>query len=108
MSAHSFCLHKHECDCNVAISSNGTPYLLRKEVIHPQLPLRMPCYDLAPIIDPTLGPADAGTSGIIDSLGLTGGVYKTRERIHRAIADTRLLAIPASRGRVAALDPNWG
>ncbi len=40
--------------------------------------------------------------------GLTGGVYKTRERIHRSEADLRLLAIPASRGRVAALDPNWG
>jgi len=34
--------------------------------------------------------------------------YRTRERIHRGMADPRLLAIPASRGRVAALDPNWG
>ncbi len=25
----------------------------RKEVIHPQLPLRVPCYDFVPIIDPT-------------------------------------------------------
>jgi len=37
---------------------------------------------------------------------LTGGVYKARERIHRIMADIRLLAIPASRGRVADLDPN--
>ena len=80
--------------------------LLRKEVIHPQLPLRMPCYDLAPIIDPTLSPTNVGISGITDSLGLTGGVYKTRERIHRAMSDTRLLAIPASWGRVAAPNPN--
>ena len=56
----------------------------------------MPCYDLAPIIDPTLSPPDGGISGITDSLGLTGGVYKTRERIHRTMADIRLLAIPAS------------
>ena len=46
-------------------------------------------------------------SGAFDSGGLTGGVYKTRERIHRAVADARLLAIPASRGRIAALDLNW-
>jgi len=38
--------------------------------------------------------------------GLTGGVYKARERIHRVIADTRLLANPTSRGRVAGPDPN--
>jgi len=38
--------------------------------------------------------------------GLTGGVCKVRERIHRIIADIRLLAIPASRSRVADCDPN--
>ena len=38
---------------------------------------------------------------------MTGGVYKARERIHRSFADLRLLAIPASRRRVAACDPNW-
>ncbi len=38
--------------------------------------------------------------------GLTGGVYKARERIHRAVADARLLANPASRSRVADFDPN--
>ena len=30
--------------------SSGIP---RKEVIQPQLPLRLPCYDFTPIIDPT-------------------------------------------------------
>ncbi len=45
-------------------------------------------------------------SGALDSGGVTGGVYKTRERIHRGVADPRLLAIPASRGRVADPDPN--
>ena len=38
--------------------------------------------------------------------GLTGGVYKARERIHRAMADARLLANPASWGRVADPNPN--
>ena len=42
----------------------------------------------------------------LDFHGLTGGVYKARERIHRVIADTRLLVIPASRSRVADSDPN--
>ena len=35
-------------------------------------------------------------------------MYRTRERIHRSVADLRLLATPASRGRVADPDPNWG
>jgi hypothetical protein len=56
--------------------------LPRKEVIHPQLPLRIPCYDLTPVIPPTLGRYEDRTSGIDDFHGLTGGVYKTRERIH--------------------------
>ena len=60
--------------------------LLRKEVIQPHLPIRLPCYDLTPIINPTFGSALLAvtllTSGVADSHGLTGGVYKTRERIH--------------------------
>ena len=48
------------------------------------------------------------TSGGIDFRGATGGVYKARERIHRAVADARLLAIPRSCRRVAADNPNWG
>ena len=47
------------------------------------------------------------TSGARSSHGLTGGVYKARERIHRAMADARLLANPTSRSRVAGSDPNW-
>jgi hypothetical protein len=46
------------------------------------------------------------TSGAPDFHGVTGGVYKARERIHRGVADPRLLAIPASRSRVADCDPN--
>ena len=32
----------------------GKPSLPRKEVIQPQLPLRLPCYDFVPITSPTL------------------------------------------------------
>ena len=68
----------------------GTPYvLLRKEVIQPHLPIRLPCYDLTPIIEPTFGccplAVSSQTSGLPDFHGLTGGVYKARERIHRDI-----------------------
>ena len=59
--------------------------LPRKEVIHPHLPVRIPCYDLTPIISPTLGLRKGNTSGIGDFHGLTGGVYKTRERIHGSV-----------------------
>ena len=63
--------------------------LLRKEVIQPHLPIRLPCYDFTPIIDPTfdccLLAVSSQASGVIDSHGVTGGVYKARERIHRDI-----------------------
>ena len=79
----------------------------RKEVFQPHLPVRLPCYDLAPVTGITLvRPLRLRTSGTPDSHGLTGGVYKARERIHRAMADARLLANPASRSRVADSDPN--
>jgi hypothetical protein len=79
----------------------------RKEVFQPHLPVRLPCYDLAPVTDFTLGRSlRLRTSGTSSFHGLTGGVYKARERIHRVIADTRLLANPTSRGRVADPDPN--
>ena len=81
--------------------------LSRKEVFQPHLPVRLPCYDLAPVTGFTLGGSfRLPTSGTPNFHGLTGGVYKARERIHRVIADTRLLAIPASRSRVADSDPN--
>ena len=79
----------------------------KKEVFQPHLPVRLPCYDLAPIICFALGRSfRSRTSGAPDFHGLTGGVYKARERIHRAMADARLLANPASRSRVADSDPN--
>ena len=85
------------------------PNILRskKEMFQPHLPVRLPCYDLAPVTGFTLGrPLRLRTSGPPSSHGLTGGVYKARERIHRAMADARLLANPASRSRVADSDPN--
>ena len=80
----------------------------RKEVFQPHLPVRLPCYDLAPVTSFTLGSSfRSPTLGTPSFHGLTGGVYKARERIHRIMADIRLLAIPASRSRVADCDPNW-
>ena len=61
----------------------------RKEVIQPQVPLRLPCYDFAPVTDLTLdgcplavGPPVSGPSSFH---GVTGGVYKARERIQRGL-----------------------
>ena len=79
----------------------------RKEVFQPHLPVRLPCYDLAPVTSFTLGRSlRLHTSGTPGFHGLTGGVYKARERIHRAMADARLLANPASWSRVADSNPN--
>ena len=70
-----------------AVDSYGLP---RKEVIQPHLPVRLPCYDFTPL---TLHTFDASApervrpaaSGADDSGGVTGGVYKARERIHRGV-----------------------
>ena len=75
-------------------------------MFQPHLPVRLPCYDLAPVASSALNSAlQQPSSGIPNSHGLTGGVYKVRERIHRIIADMRLLAIPGSRGIIASPDP---
>ena len=88
--------------------SAGGPWLSRKEVFQPHLPVRLPCYDLAPITGIALDRAfPLRASGAPGFHGLTGGVYKARERIHRAMADARLLANPASWSRVADSSPNW-
>src|SRR5699024_9900314 len=81
-----------------------------KEVIQPQIPLRLPCYDFTPVIDHTVARVlprlRLPASGEANSHGVTGGVYKARERIHRSNSDLRLLAIPTSRSRVADCDPD--
>jgi hypothetical protein len=73
------------------VSEKGSEITLRKEVIQPHLPVRLPCYDLAPVTSFTLDSSPpiarvrilaSGTPGFH---GLTGGVYKARERIHRGV-----------------------
>ena len=63
--------------------------ILRKEVIQPQVPLRLPCYDFTPVAEPTvvscLLAVSALPSGETNSHGVTGGVYKAWERIHRGM-----------------------
>ena len=63
--------------------------LPRKEVIQPHLPVRLPCYDFTPIICPTLDgcllAVSSPASGMTNFRGVTGGVYKARERIHRSM-----------------------
>ena len=63
--------------------------LHRKEVIQPLVLERLPCYDFTPVAYPTFGSALLAvrllTSGVTNSHGVTGGVYKARERIHRGM-----------------------
>ncbi len=67
----------------------GYRFLPRKEVIQPHLPVRLPCYDFTPVTNPALGRClrmvSSRTSGVVDFHGVTGGVYKTRERIQRSV-----------------------
>jgi len=63
-------------------------------VIQPHLPIRLPCYDLVPLTGITLGTSlplskervGTITSGATNSGGLTGGVYKAQEHIHRGVS----------------------
>ena len=63
--------------------------LPRKEVIQPHLPIRLPCYDFTPVIGLTFDgcplSVSSPASGAPNSHGVTGGVYKARERIHRGM-----------------------
>ena len=63
--------------------------IFRKEVLQPQVPLRLPCYDFTPVANPTVAACppkvSAASSGRTNSHGVTGGVYKARERIHRVM-----------------------
>ncbi len=77
------CLQSSNKLCEHLKSSIG------KEVIQPQVPLRLPCYDFTPVMNHTVVNAPLSvklsTSGTTHSHGVTGGVYKARERIHRNI-----------------------
>ena len=87
-------------------------WFLKKEVIQPLVPQRLPCYDFIPVTKRTLGvcllAVGSTTLGAVGFHDVTGGVYKARERIQGIVADTPLLAIPASCSRVAGCNPNWG
>ena len=80
----------HETAAGCERSARG---ILRKEVIQPQVPLRLPCYDFTPVTEPTVvgclpdpkTEVGAPPSGRSNSHGVTGGVYKARERIHRVM-----------------------
>ena len=73
----------------VGMLSHPPDVLPRKEVIQPHLPIRLPCYDFTPVIgfafDAWLLAVTSAASGAPNSHGVTGGVYKARERIHRDI-----------------------
>jgi hypothetical protein len=74
------CADAHASDCD-AVSL--------KEVIQPQVPLGLPCYDFTPVMNhkvvSALPKVKLPTSFATHSHGVTGGVYKARERIHRDI-----------------------
>ena len=82
-------LYYADSDACLRLPPTFPRFSLRKEVIQPHLPIRLPCYDFTPVIEPAFGSSllsvGSLTSGISDSHGVTGGVYKTRERIHRDI-----------------------
>ena len=74
---------------------SGTPTLLRLRPSHqPHLWQLPPVRVRIPIL------------GVASFHDVTGGVYNSRERIQRTVADARLLATPASCRRVAACNPN--
>ena len=76
-------------ELKLGVLSKKGSYLPRKEVMQPHVPVRLPCYDFTPLTLHTFGasPQMVGpaTSGADDSGGVTGGVYKARERIHRGM-----------------------
>ena len=82
------CKRSEKADLEVCQSFPST-CLLRKEVIQPLVLERLPCYDFTPVINPTFDRALIAVrlraSGVTDSHGVTGGVYKARERIHRGM-----------------------
>ena len=83
--------HIVQMNCNVLRFLSGFCRSLhpRKEVIQPHLPIRLPCYDFTPVIGLTFDGSRLSVripaSGAPNSHGVTGGVYKARERIHRGM-----------------------
>ena len=89
--------------------NNFYSIFLRKEVIQPHLPIRLPCYDFTPVISPAFSSfrfwiTDFGHYQLPWCDGRCvqdPGTYSPRH------SDSRLLAIPASCSRVADYNPNW-
>ena len=90
-SASRLCRRRNRYNCSSLLTDDKCERLnhahSRKEVIQPHLPIRLPCYDFTPVTNPAVVIAllavKLTTSGRTRSHGVTGGVYKTRERIHR-------------------------
>ena len=84
-----YSLKTEQCIPDGSTQRTDVSVLLRKEVIQPHLPIRLPCYDFTPVIAPTLDgcflAVSPPASGVNDFRGVTGGVYKARERIHRSM-----------------------
>ncbi len=82
-------MSRHRRIPNAPLGGRIQDYPLRKEVIQPQVLLGLPCYDLVPITSLTVGASllavGSATSGATSSRGLTGGVYKAQEHIHRGM-----------------------
>ena len=76
-------------DLGLSNRLGDSSFLPRKEVIQPHLPIRLPCYDFTPVISLTFDgcvlAVHSPASGAPNSHGVTGGVYKARERIHRGM-----------------------
>jgi hypothetical protein len=106
----AFCFFQSRAPVCATKARDLSSEISRKEVIQPHLPVQLPCYDFVPVTSPTfdgsLLTVRIPASGVASSHDVTGGVCKARERIHRTIADARLLATPASCRRVAACNPN--
>ena len=83
------CICFYEIESKKLSKLNSRLILPRKEVIQPHLPIRLPCYDFTPVIgltfDGWLLAVTSPASGAPNSHGVTGGVYKARERIHRGM-----------------------
>ena len=76
-------------ECTSSVTYVLTSHFVLKEVIQPQVPLGLPCYDFTPVMNhkvvSVLPKVKLPTSFAAHSHGVTGGVYKARERIHRSI-----------------------
>ena len=76
-------------ESRIRCEADRAPFSFRKEVIQPQVLLRLPCYDFTPIMNYTLGgcflAVSAPTSSTTHFRDVTGGVCNARERIHRGV-----------------------